>query len=95
MYQKKSCPYKYFLKEKKSYFHPFFSLFLTPEWLTMRTQGAMPSLSLPDFPVASLTALLSVLTMGRATVFGEVAEQFGDLLRLLSINLVKMDASYD
>ena len=54
----------------------------------MRAQGTMPALYLPNFSVASLNALVSVLTNGRATVFKEVVEEFGDLLQLLGINLV-------
>ena len=74
-------------------FCPVFSLFLTPEWLVLRTQaqGGMPALSLPDFSVASLNALISILTKGRATVSGEVLDQFGDLLRLLNIDMVIVD----
>ena len=65
-----------------------FSLFLSPEWVTLRTQGVLPSIFLPDYSLASLHLLIYVLVKGRATASREIVEEFGDLLRLLHIELV-------
>ena len=43
-----------------------FSLFLPPDWMALRSQGVLPSLYLPDFSLASVRILVSLLRHGEA-----------------------------
>ena len=64
------------------------SLFLTPDWMALRSQGVLPCLYLPDFSLASVRILLSLLRHGEAQAQDQQLEEFRDLVCILGVKLV-------
>ena len=68
-----------------------YRLFLTPDWLALRTQGVLPSLFLPDFGLSTVKILLSLLCHGEAVAWGQGFGELKELVLILGVKLVRVN----